>query len=87
MFLFFMLIFTAQVDAASVQGVQSFTPTGSVADNVNFRITFRNPMINRKDAGKAIDLYNDNFPLEFKPAIEGEGKWVNERTFTVRLLS
>ncbi|MBR1419344.1 MAG: hypothetical protein IJ576_10305, partial [Synergistaceae bacterium] len=73
--------------ASMPQGVQSFSPTGSVADNVNFRLVFRNPMINRRDAGKAIDFDDDNFPLRFEPSIEGEGNWVNERTFTVRLLS
>ncbi|MBQ8693836.1 MAG: hypothetical protein IJ520_11915, partial [Synergistaceae bacterium] len=71
--------------ASMPQGVQSFSPTGSLADNVNFRLVFRNPMINRRDAGKAIDFDDDNFPLRFEPSIEGEGKWVNERTVTVRL--
>ncbi len=66
-------------------GIQSFAPTGSVADNVSFRVVFRNPMVDKKATGKPVDV--EDFPFTVTPSIQAEGKWTNDRTFTARLLA
>ena len=66
-------------------GVQSFAPTGRVADNVSFRVVFRNPMVDKKATGKAVDV--EDFPFSVTPSIQAEGKWTNDRTFTAKLLA
>ncbi|MBQ7577524.1 MAG: alpha-2-macroglobulin family protein [Synergistaceae bacterium] len=68
-------------------GVQSFAPTGTVPENVSFRIVFRNPVVNRSQAGKMITPENRLFPFEVNPPLQLEGRWQNERTFTARLLA
>lgn len=68
-------------------GVQSFAPTGTVADNVSFRVVFRNPVVNRSQTGKNITPENSLFPIEINPPLQLEGRWQNERTFTAKLLS
>lgn len=68
-------------------GVRSFSPTGTVPDNVSFRAVFSNPIVNRSQTGKAITPENSLFPFEVNPPLQLEGRWQNERTFTARLLS
>ncbi|MBQ6972413.1 MAG: hypothetical protein IJP86_08700 [Synergistaceae bacterium] len=68
-------------------GVRSFAPTGTVPDNVSFRVVFASPVVNRAQTGKAITPENQLFPFEVNPPLQLEGRWQNERTFTARLLS
>lgn len=68
-------------------GVRSFAPTGTVPENVSFRIVFNNPIVNKAQTGKAITPENQLFPFEVNPTLQLEGRWQNERTFTARLLS
>ena len=68
-------------------GVQSFAPTGTVPDNVSFRIVFRNPLVTKAQTGKTITPENSLFPFEVNPPLNLEGRWQNERTFTARLLA
>ena len=69
----------------SPAGVQSFAPTGKVADDVFFKVVFRNPMVDKKATGKAVDV--EDFPFTVTPGIQAEGKWTNDRTFTAKLLA
>ena len=68
-------------------GVQSFAPTGTVPENVSFRVVFRNPVVNRNQTGKNITPENNLFPFEVNPPLQLEGRWQNERTFTAKLLA
>ncbi len=68
-------------------GVRSFSPTGTVPENVSFRAVFNNPVVNRSQLGKAITPENSLFPFEINPPLQIEGRWQNDRTFTARLLS
>ena len=69
------------------QGVQSFAPTGTVPENVSFRIVFRNPVIKRNQIGTVVTPENNLFPIEINPALQLEGRWQNDRTFTAKLLA
>ncbi|MCR5347038.1 MAG: Ig-like domain-containing protein [Fretibacterium sp.] len=66
-------------------GVRSFSPTGRVADNVSFKVVFRNPMVDRKSTGKPVSA--EDFPFTVTPSVQAEGRWTNDRTFTARLLA
>lgn len=68
-------------------GVRSFSPTGTVPENVSFRAVFNNPVVNRNQIGKAITPENSLFPFEINPPLQIEGRWQNDKTFTARLLS
>lgn len=68
-------------------GIRSFAPTGTVPDNVSFRVVFSNPVVNRNQFGKALTPENDLFPFEVNPPLQIEGRWQNDKTFTARLLS
>ena len=68
-------------------GVRSFSPTGTVPENVSFRAVFNNPVVNRSQLGKAIMPENSLFPFEINPPLQIEGRWQNDRTFTASLLS
>ncbi len=86
----FLLIASAAWGAARSNmpaGVQSFAPTGTVPDNVSFRIVFRNPVVNKNQTGKIITPENSLFPFEVNPPLQLEGRWQNERTFTAKLLA
>ena len=71
--------------AALPDGVQSFAPTGRVADNVSFRLVFKNAVVAKDDVGKPVGM--DGFPFTVSPPVQAEGKWTNERTFTATLLA
>ncbi|MBQ9564753.1 MAG: Ig-like domain-containing protein [Synergistaceae bacterium] len=75
----------ATAPKGNVAGVQSFAPTGRVSDNVSFRLVFRNPMVPKGKTGKAVDV--EDFPFTVEPAIQAEGRWQNDRTFTAKLLA
>ena len=81
------LAYSAPARSGLPAGVQSFAPTGTVPENVSFRIVFRNPVVNRNQAGKLITPENNLFPFEVNPPLQLEGRWQNERTFTARLLA
>ena len=85
MLLVFLLVPAACFGASS--GVRSFAPTGTVPDNVSFRIVFVNPVVNKNQIGKSITFDNSLFPFEVNPQLQLEGRWQNEKTFTARLLS
>lgn len=78
---------TAAYSASMPQGVQSFAPSGTVPDNVSFRVVFRNPVVNKSQTGKTITPENQLFPFEVNPPLNLEGRWQNERTFTAKLLA
>ncbi len=84
-----MLLCCSQAYSASnmPQGVQSFTPTGTVPDNISFRIVFRNPVVTKAQTGKIITPENQMFPFDVNPPLNLEGRWQNERTFTAKLLA
>ncbi len=82
--------FAAPARSGMPAGVQSFSPTGTVPDTVSFRIVFRNPVVNKNQAGnnaKTITPENSLFPFEVNPPLQLEGRWQNERTFTAKLLA
>ena len=68
-------------------GVQSFAPTGTVPENVSFRIVFRNKVIKPDQIGSVVTPENSLFPIEINPALQLEGRWQNDRTFTAKLLA
>ena len=72
---------------AATGGVRSFAPTGTVPENVSFRIVFVNPIVNKNQTGKPITPENALFPIEVNPPLQLEGRWQNEKTFTARLLA
>ncbi len=85
----FILVCSSQAFSASnmPHGVQSFAPTGTVPDNVSFRIVFRNPVVTKSQTGRTITPENSLFPFEVNPPLNLEGRWQNERTFTAKLLA
>ena len=85
----FILVCCSQAFSASnmPKGVQSFAPTGTVPDNVSFRIVFRNPVVTKAQTGKTFTPENSHFPFEVNPPLNLEGRWQNERTFTAKLLA
>ena len=68
-------------------GVRTFTPTGTVPDNVSFRVVFTGSVVSRTQTGKSITPENPLFPFEVNPPLQLEGRWQNDKTFTARLLS
>lgn len=68
-------------------GVRTFSPTGTVPDNVSFRAVFTNPVVTKAQTGKSITPDNQLFPFQVNPPLQLEGRWQNERTFTAKLLS
>ena len=68
-------------------GVRTFTPTGTVPDNVSFRVVFTGSVVTRAQTGKSITPDNPLFPFEVNPPLQLEGRWQNDKTFTARLLS
>ena len=69
------------------RGVRSFSPSGTVPENVSFRVVFTNPMVTRAQTGKSITPENVLFPFSVNPPLQLEGRWQNDKTFTARLLS
>lgn len=67
-------------------GVRSFSPTGTVPENVSFRVVFNNSVVSKTQTGKAITPENWLFPFAVNPPLQLEGQWLNERTFTAKLL-
>ncbi|MDR2137541.1 MAG: hypothetical protein LBO68_04555, partial [Synergistaceae bacterium] len=65
--------------------VLSFTPLGSVANNVVFEIEFQNEIAERSEVGKTLGI--DDFPFAVTPEIQAEGKWVDQRRFSASLLA
>ncbi len=72
------LAYSAPARSNLPAGVQSFAPTGTVPENVSFRIVFRNPVVNRNQAGKLITPENNLFPFEVNPPLQLEGRWQND---------
>ena len=68
-------------------GVRTFTPTGTVPDNVSFRVVFTGSVVTRAQTGKSITPDNPLFPFEVNPPLQLEGRWQNDKTFTAKLLS
>ena len=68
-------------------GVRTFTPTGTVPDNVSFRVVFTGSVVSRTQTGKSITPENPLFPFEVNPPLQLEGRWQNDKTFTAKLLS
>ncbi len=68
-------------------GIQSLAPRGTVPNSVSFRIVFKNPVVQKSSIKKTLATSDNLFPFTVKPAIQAEGKWVNEHTFTAQLLA
>ena len=68
------------------EGLQSFSPTGTVPNNISFRVVFRNPVMNKNQIGEVITQENSSFPFEVNPPLQLKGYWQNERTFTATLV-
>lgn len=85
------LVFASQGFSASRSGlpagVRSFSPTGTVPENVSFRVVFTAPMVTRAQIGKSITTDNALFPFSVNPPLQLEGRWQNDKTFTATLLS
>ena len=82
------LLFVPRVGwSATASTVRSFSPTGTVPENVSFRVVFVNPVVNKSQVGKTMTVENQLFPFEVNPPLRLEGRWQNEKTFTARLLS
>ncbi|GHS97286.1 membrane protein [Synergistales bacterium] len=64
--------------------VASFTPTGSVANNVALKITFKDAMAAKNLIGETLSVAE--FPFEVTPSLSAEGKWLDARTFQASLL-
>ena len=85
---FLILILVASSAYSAVPGVVSFTPSGTVQDNISFRVVFKNQVVKKNDAGKTITPDDILFPFTVSPALQLEGKWLNDRkTFTAKLLA
>ncbi len=78
---------SAQSRSGLPAGVRIFTPTGTVPENVSFRVVFTGSMVTRSQTGKSITPENTLFPFEVNPPLQLEGRWQNDKTFTARLLS
>ncbi|MBQ3455656.1 MAG: hypothetical protein IJG36_04405, partial [Synergistaceae bacterium] len=73
---FFVLLMLLAMPAsamAATGGVRSFAPTGTVPENVSFRIVFVNPIVNKNQTGKPITPENALFPIEVNPPLQLEG--------------
>ncbi len=91
LFMAFLLIPSAAMSAPARSGmpagIKSFSPTGTVPDNVSFRVVFNNQVVTKSQTGKSITPENSLFPFQVNPPLQLEGRWQTERTFTARLLS
>ena len=79
--------FAASSRSSMPAGVRSFSPTGTVPENVSFRVVFTASMVTRAQVGKSITPENVLFPFSVNPPLQLEGRWQNDKTFTARLLS
>ncbi len=59
--------------------VLSFSPSGQVKGRPPVRVAFSEAAVPKEVIGK--DLPADKHPIFFSPAIKGEGKWTDSRTF------
>ena len=59
--------------------VLSFSPAGTVKGRTPIKIVFSQPVAPKALVNKR--LPNDQFPIDFSPALRGEGKWTDGRTF------
>lgn len=65
--------------------VLSFFPLGIVQGRPSVKIVFSRPAVAKETAGKVVT--EDKFPVAFSPAIRGEGKWTDQKTFIVTPVS
>jgi uncharacterized protein YfaS (alpha-2-macroglobulin family) len=72
-------------EGASQNGVASFSPSGTVADNTAFKIVFDEDVVTQNETGKALPA--SDFPFVTTPPIQAEGKWLDRRTFSASLLA
>gem|GEM_PF-4031934 len=79
--------FAASSRQTTPRGVRSFSPSGTVPENVSFRVVFTSSMVTRANIGKTITPENTLFPFSVNPPLQLEGRWQNDKIFTARLLS
>lgn len=79
--------FAASSRQTTPRGVRSFSPSGTVPENVSFRVVFTSSMVTRANVGKSITPENVLFPFSVNPPLQLEGRWQNDKIFTARLLS
>jgi uncharacterized protein YfaS (alpha-2-macroglobulin family) len=72
-------------EGAPKNGVVSFSPSGTAADNAVFKIVFDEPVAASKETGKTLPV--SDFPFVVTPPIQAEGKWLDQRTFSATLLA
>ncbi|MDR2175363.1 MAG: hypothetical protein LBO82_05440 [Synergistaceae bacterium] len=79
------LLFLHPAEGASKNGVVSFSPSGTAADNAALRIVFDEPVVSKNEIGQALPV--SDFPFVTAPPIQAEGKWLDRRTFAASLLA
>ncbi|MDR1874406.1 MAG: hypothetical protein LBQ90_05245 [Synergistaceae bacterium] len=85
LFLWLVLPGPLSAEAASKSGVASFVPVGKVANNVAFRVVFTEAVAPKDVIGKSLGV--PDFPFTVTPAIQAEGRWLDNRTFSASLLA
>ncbi|MDR1048600.1 MAG: hypothetical protein LBL51_02500, partial [Synergistaceae bacterium] len=78
-------LFSAWACSRAEAAVTSFSPTGTVTNNVAFKIAFDSAIAAKKDVGTVLSV--SEFPFVVTPAIQAEGKWLDQRTFSASLLA
>ncbi|MDR2067505.1 MAG: Ig-like domain-containing protein, partial [Holosporaceae bacterium] len=72
-------------EGASKNGVASFAPSGTAADNAEFKIVFDEAVAAKDEIGKTLSV--SDFPFVTTPPIQAEGKWLDPHTFSASLLA
>ncbi|MFA5472912.1 MAG: Ig-like domain-containing protein, partial [Aminobacteriaceae bacterium] len=65
--------------------VLSFSPSGVVKGRTPVKITFSQPVVSREAVGKQVAAAK--YPVTFSPAIRGDGKWTDSKTFVLTPLA
>ncbi|MCL1941696.1 MAG: MG2 domain-containing protein, partial [Synergistaceae bacterium] len=69
----------------SAPAITSFSPTGAVEDNPQFKAVFSAPMVKEDEVGKIVSAAD--FPFEISPAVVADGMWESTTTFTANLIA
>lgn len=59
--------------------VRSFSPSGTVTDRVQIQAVFNRDVVSKDEVGESLDP--TEMPFIFTPALSGEGKWTDTKTF------
>jgi uncharacterized protein YfaS (alpha-2-macroglobulin family) len=83
LFLTFCLLLEGSANAGEKFSVKSFSPQGEVTEATNIRIDFSSPVVASDDVGMV--LKQNEWPVTFKPAVSGNGKWISRSSFVLYL--